>query len=64
MARKRFSRRTTRQTKRKIKPDDVNSVIQKDFIDSRGNKIRFRFDFAPHSINDPTFSIQRDYGDE
>lgn len=60
---KRFSKRVTRKTQRKVKPEEVNNIIEKDFIDSRGNKIKMQYDFRPHSINEPTFSIKRDYGD-
>ena len=60
---KRFNKRVTRNTKTKLRPDEVKSWIEKDFIDSRGNKIKIRFDFNPHPISEPTFKWQRDYGD-
>lgn len=60
---KRFSKRVTRKTQRKVKPEEVNNIIEKDFIDSRGNKIKIKFDFNPHPISEPTFKWQRDYGD-
>ena len=63
MAQKRFSKRVTRKTQQKVKPDEIKSWIEKDFIDSRGNKIKMQYDFRPHPINEPTFSIKRDYGD-
>ena len=63
MARKSFRKRVTRKTQRKIKPDEVNSVIEKNFIDSRGNKSILRFDFNPHPISTPTIYGGFDYGD-
>lgn len=64
MARKSFRKRVTRKTQRKIKPDEVNSVIEKTFIDSRGNKSILRFDFNPHPISKPTIQLDANYGDK
>ena len=63
MARKSFRKRVTRKTQRKIKPDEVNSVIEKDFINSRGNKLKIQLDFNPHNINRPTIEGGFNYGD-
>lgn len=63
MAQKRFSKRVTRKTQRKVKPEEVNNIIEKDFVDSRGNKSILKFDFNPHPINKPTIQTFIDYGD-
>lgn len=61
---KRFSRRTTRRTQRKIKPEEVNNIIERNFIDSRGNKSTIRFDFNPHKPSEPTIQGGFNYGDK
>ena len=63
MARKSFSRRVVRKIKRTLKVDELQNVIEKEFTDSRGNKVRLRFDFNPHPIDEPTIKWQRQYGD-
>jgi len=61
---KRFSRRVTRRKKTKLKPNEVNSVIEKVFIDSRGNKSILKFDFNPHKTSEPTIQGGFNYGDD
>ena len=63
MARK-FTRTVTKKTKTKLKPSEIQDLIEKEFVDSKGNKMKFRFDFRPHPINEPTIQWQRDYGED
>ena len=43
--------------------DEMNNIIEKEFTDSRNNKVKFRFDFNPHPISEPTIKWQREYGE-
>jgi len=61
---KRFSQRVVRKIKKVLSPDETRDVIEKEFVDSRNNTIKFRFDFRPHPITEPTIKWQRKYGDE
>ena len=61
---KRFSKRVVRKIKKILKPDETRDVIEKEFMDSHGNNVKFIFDFNPHTINKPTIEWQRKYGDE
>lgn len=63
MARKSFSRRVVRKIKRTLKVDELQNVIEKEFTDSRGNKMKFRFDFNPHSPKEPTIEGGFNYGE-
>jgi len=61
---KNFSRKVIRKIKKILKPDEIQNVIEKEFSDSRGNKLKFRFDFNPHSPNKPTIQGGFKYGDD
>lgn len=63
MAKRSFSRRVVRKIKRILKPDEAKNIIEKEFEDSHNNKIKFRFDFNPHSTEEPTIKWQRNHGD-
>lgn len=63
MAKRSFSKRVVRKIKRVLKPDEAQNIIETEFSDSHNNKIRFRVDFNPHPIDEPTFRWQRDYGE-
>ena len=58
-----FSRKTKKKTQVKLTPREAETVLEKEFIDVKGNKIKFRFDFNPHPIDEPTIKWQRQYGD-
>ena len=51
----------TKKTNIKITPKEANSILQKEFSDIKGNKIQININFAPHPINEPTFTWQRKY---
>ena len=63
MARKSFSRKIVRKIRKVLHRDEAQDMIEKEFSDSHNNKIKFRFNFSPHPINEPTIKWQRDYGD-
>ena len=63
MARRSFSKRVTRKLKRIIKQNELQNIIEREFIDSHNNKVQLKFDFNPHNFNEPTFRWQRQYGD-
>jgi hypothetical protein len=60
---RKFSKRITRRIKKIIKENEARNIIEKEFTDNRGNKVRLRFDFNPHPIDEPTIKWQRQYGD-
>ena len=61
---KRFSRKVTKKKIFKLTPKQAENIIEKEFSDSRGNKIRFRFDNNPHKIDEPTIEWKRKYSEE
>ena len=46
----------TKRTNVKISPKEANAILQKEFSDIKGNKIQININFAPHPINEPTFT--------
>ena len=61
---KKYSRKVTKKRIFKLNPRDAQDIIEKEFSDSRGNRIRFRHDFRPHPIDEPTIEWQRKYNKE
>ena len=61
---KKFSKKTTKKYRVKLLPRDIDNIIEKEFGDSRGNKTRFRIDFRPHSIEEPTIDLKYEYSEE
>lgn len=61
---RRFSKRTTRKKTYKLSPKNAEEIIRQEFTDSRGNKVKFKFDFRPHPIDEPTAEWQRKYNKE
>ena len=51
----------SKKTKIKISLKEANAILQKEFSDIKGNKIQININFAPHPINEPTFTWQRKY---
>ena len=51
---KHYSKRTTKRTTKKLTYFEARDIIVNEFTDSRGNKVVYRFDFNPHSIDEPT----------
>lgn len=59
-----FSRKTQKKTQIKLTPKESQNIIEKEFSDSKGNKLKFRFDFNPHPINDPTIQFDVKHGEK
>jgi len=58
-----FSKKTKKKTTKKITEKELQNIIEKEFSDNQQNKIKFRFDFNPHSPDEPTIKWQRKYGE-
>ena len=59
----RFTRRKNRRKRVRLNPNEAQNVIEKEFIDSKGNKVRLRVDFNPHSPKEPTIDWKRKNGE-
>ena len=62
--RKSFTKRVVRRIKRTLSPDEAQNVIEKEFESKKGDKLKFRFDFNPHSPKEPTIEGGFNYGDK
>ena len=60
---KSFSKRVTRKIKRVLKENEARNIIQKEFLDSQGNKSKLILDFNPHSPKEPTVQGGFNYGE-
>lgn len=61
---RKFSKRVTKKTKIQLSPKEAEEIYKKEFVDSRGNKMRFIFDFKPQSPKDPIIEWNREYNKE
>ena len=59
----RITRRKSKKTKVRLQPNEARNVIEKEFADSRGNKVKLRVNLNPHSPKEPTVDWQRKYGE-
>ena len=58
---KRFSRKVTKKRIFRLNINEANEIIRKEFIDSRGNRMRMILDAKIQKPNQPTIEWNREY---
>lgn len=61
---KRYSKKVTKKKRIRLSPKNAENIIEKEFIDSKGNKIFTNINIKPHRPSIPTIQIEREYKEE